>query len=70
MACCYFIKTNSDNVVVEYHEYEGAPENFSPSPDHAKIAKPTLNPFGRFYVPTENPPFSADFAPGYEPGED
>ena len=70
MACCYFIKTNSD-VVVEYHEYEGAGEDFMPSPEHVKLAgKPTLEPFGRYYRSDQDPPFSQEYAPGFGPREE
>ena len=72
MAAVYLIKTNPENVVVEYHDYQDAPDSFMPSEDHVKLpSAPTLDPVGRYYQPeTPEDLFSARYADGFEPDED
>ena len=66
----FFIKTNSENVVVESHDYQDAPEDFRPTPDHVKLDDSvTVDPVGRYYRPGNPKPFSDDYAPGFEPDD-
>ena len=70
MSTLHFIKTNSENVAVEYHEYQDVQlENWKPKPDHILVEKPAFDPVGHVYDPDDGT-FSKEFAPGFEPDDD
>ena len=67
----HVIKTSNDGVVMEYHEYHEPPStDWKPSPDHLLVEKPEFDPVGHVYTAGAVPPFSKDFAPGFEPDAD
>ena len=71
MATLIFIKTNTDGVVVEYHEYQDVPDDFRPTSDHVKLdGALQIDPVGRYHRPGNPKPFSDDYAPGFEPDTD
>ena len=51
MVNIFVIKTNNDNVVTEYHEYQhSAAMSWKPSPDHLLVEKPEVDPVGHVYT--------------------
>ena len=71
MRSIFVIKTNVDSVVTEYHEYHELPSaDWKPSPDHLLVEKPEVDPVGHVYTAGGVPPFSKEYAPGFEPDAD